>query len=123
MKRSGLECAAIAVLVTLSLSGVARAADTSLYEWWNYERDFYRAYDQSEKAQKFEATLLQIIEKSDEAGRKPPPGLLGEYGYVLYKRGETKSAIEYFQREASEWPESEALMKRIIERAQKGLGS
>ena len=60
---------------------------------------------------------LTIVELSG------PPGLLAEYGYVLYKRGEAKSAIEYFEREVTEWPESEALMKRIIERAKKGSDS
>jgi len=40
--------AAIASLITLTLSGVGHAADTSLYNWSTYERDLLESYVQPE---------------------------------------------------------------------------
>jgi hypothetical protein len=113
----------IASLMALTLSGFAHAADTSMYYWLNYERDLLQSYVQPEDLKEFEATLLNIIKTSDESDRKPPPGVLAEYGYLLYERGEFDPAIEYFEREAREWPESVVLMNRIIKRAKEGAGS
>jgi len=123
MRRSRPWLIAIASLVALTFSGVGHAADASLYDWSNYERDFCRPCDEPEKLKAFETTLLQIIKKSDEAGRKPPPGVVAEYGYMLYERSEFDTAIDYFEREAREWPESQVLMKRMIARAREGGGS
>lgn len=123
MNRSRLKLTAIASLMTLALSGVGHAADKTMYYWSTYVRDLHLAFLNPEKVKDFEATLLRIIKKSDESGRKTPPGLLAEYGYLLYERGEFDSAIDYFKREAGVWPESAALMNRIIKRAQQGSGS
>ena len=123
MNRSRLMLIAIASVMTLMLAGVGHTADTPLYYWSSYERDLYRSYDQLENVKDFEATLQQIIKKSDESARKPPPGMLAEYGYLLYQRGEFESAIDYFEREAREWPVSALLMNRIIKQAQEASGS
>ena len=122
MNRSRLMLTAFASLMILTLTGVGHTADTPIYDWSSYERDLYRSYVEVEKLKNFEATLQYIIKKSDESGRKPPPGVLAECGYLLYKRGEFDSAIGYFEREAREWPESAVLMNRIIRRAQEASG-
>jgi hypothetical protein len=123
MNISRLMLTVIASLMALTFSGFAHAADTSMYYWLDYERDLLQSYVQPEDLKEFEATLLNIIKTSDESDRKPPPGVLAEYGYLLYERGEFDPAIEYFEREAREWPESVVLMNRIIKRAKEGAGS
>ena len=62
-------------------------------------------------------------QRSDSSGRKIGPGILAEYGYLLLKRGETESAIPYFEREAEVWPESRVFMRWVIEQARGGSGS
>jgi len=115
--------AAVVPLAALALASVGCASDTRTYYWSSYQYDLYRSYYEPSKAKKFEATLLRIIKKSDASGRKIPPGVLAEYGYFFYQRGEFDSAIHYFEREALEWPESEVLMERVIEQAREGLES
>ncbi len=113
---------AIALAAALALAGVAGAADPPrMYLWSSYERDMFDAYerpDDEERQLELAATLLRIIRSSDEAGRKPPPGVVAEYGWVLFRRGELYAAIDHFRREATLWPESEKLMERLIRRAQ-----
>lgn len=119
--------ALLTVTVILSAPALgARATEDRLYYWSSYERDLFQAYyrpKQTERWQTFEATLLRIIEESDAAGRKPPPGLLAEYGYFLAERGEYDTAIEYFEREATEWPESAGWMERLIAKVREAAGS
>ncbi|MDH4110153.1 MAG: DUF4810 domain-containing protein [Gammaproteobacteria bacterium] len=107
--------AALVVLLWLPSTGVAD--DQFKYYWSTYEYDLFYANtspDDPEKAERLEATLLKIIKQSDTSGRKPPPGILAEYGFFLYERGQTDEAIEYFEREAGQWPESRVFMERVI---------
>jgi len=118
---------AVALLLALAIAGPAEAKDPPrLYYWSTYEQEMFLAYDQpddEDRQMKLAATLLRIIQKSDEAGRKPPPGVVADYGYFLYQRGEYYSAIDHFRREAKLWPESKTLMDRMIRRAQEEAGS
>ena len=108
----------------LALASVGCAGDKRTYNWSSYQNDLRNQMSGSpESASKFEATLKRIIERSDSSGHKAPPGLMAEYGFILYQRGEKESAISYFEREAREWPESASFMKRIIEDARGGSGS
>ena len=125
-KRNAISCAA-ALLLTLVIAGLAEAKDPPrLYYWSTYEQEMFLAYDQpdnEDRQMKLAATLLRIIQKSDEAGRIPPPGVVAEYGYFLFQRGEYYAAIDHFRREATMWPESKTLMDRMIRRAQEEAGS
>ena len=123
MNLSRFQLAAIASLIILIFPGVIHAAAEDTYYWSSYERDLFLAYDQHAKMGNFEATLIRIIKNSEETGRKPPPGVLAEYGYILFGHGEFEFAIDYFERESREWPESAVLMNRIIKRAQDEAGS
>jgi len=123
MNRSRLTLTAVASLTALVLVGVGQAADSSLYDWANYERDLHKALTEPKKAVILEVTLKEMIAEADAAGRKPPPGVLAEYGYFQLKAGDTEAAIKLFEREAREWPESEVLMKRMIDRARKEADS
>ena len=92
-------------------------ADDRQYYWSSYERDMFYANsypDNLARLEKLEATLLKIIETSAASERKPPPGILAEYGYFLYERGQVDAAIEYFEREAGQWPDSRVFMEKII---------
>ena len=108
-------------VMLLSIAGLAEAKDPPrLYLWDSYEQDMFLAYaqpDNSSRQMKLAATLLRIIEKSDKAGRKVPPGMVAEYGYFLYQRGEYFAAIDHFRREATTWPESKTLMDLMIRKA------
>jgi hypothetical protein len=114
----------VLLVAVLVLASVGCASDDRTYYWSSYQDDLYKAYKSPKgRADDFEETLLRIIEKSDQSGRKTPPGVLAEYGYFLYQRGEFDSAIHYFEREAREWPESAVLMETMIRQAREGSES
>lgn len=111
---------AAAIAIAMSLADTSLADDETTYYWSSYERDLFDTYSDSENLTKLGQTLLRIIKTSDTSGRKPPPGILAEYGYTLLRRGDTDVAIEYFEREAGQWPESRVFMNRVIARVRQG---
>ena len=116
----------LVAVLALSMAGLAEAKDPPLlYYWDTYERDMFLAYDQPENTDrqlKLAATLQRIIQKSDKAGRKAPPGVVAEYGYFLFQRGEYYAAIDHFRREATTWPEAKTLMDLMIRKAKDEAG-
>ena len=108
------------------LASVACAGGPSrMYLWSGYQWSAYSGNQINRggpDSPKFETTLKQLIAKSDASGRKPAPGILAEYGYLLLKRGDAAAAIPYFEREAREWAESEAFMRQVITQAREVAG-
>ncbi|MDH3760013.1 MAG: DUF4810 domain-containing protein [Gammaproteobacteria bacterium] len=114
---------AITAMAIQALFGVVYAADKRMYYWSGHQRVITSANNTPGKIKSSEAALLKLIKKTDEAGRRVAPGLLAEYGYFFFERGEFDTAIYWFEREIGEWPESAVLMKKMIERAREGLNS
>jgi hypothetical protein len=108
----------VPLLLSVLLLGTACAAPT-LYYWGSYEDDLYRSYKNPEEEGRFHASLLQIIQKSDQKAQKPPPGICAEYGYALYKDGKLEQAVAYLEREQREWPRSAPLMEKLIANMQR----
>lgn len=128
MNKSHLRIATIAsfIIVTLAIQtffSVSHAAKKNMYYWSGYQQAISSANDTAERVKTSEASLLGLIEKSDAAGRKIAPGVLGEYGYFFFERGEFDTAIYWFEREIGAWPESAVLMKKMIARARAGSAS
>ncbi len=112
-------------LLLLASIGCAQRS-TRTHDWSGYQWSAYSGNQINRggpESKRFEETLQRIIERSDAAGRKIAPGVLAEYGYLLLKRGETESAISYFEREVEEWPESETFMTWAIAQAREVSGS
>jgi hypothetical protein len=111
--------------LALLLASVGCARDTRMYYWSSYQWSAYSGNQITRggpESKRFEETLKRILERSDAAKRKPPPGVAAEYGYLCFQRGEMDTAVQHFEREAREWPESEVFMRRMVERA-RGSGS
>lgn len=129
MRRFPVRWVMACCLAAFALTSVGCASDNRTYVWSSYQHDFYESVprhvkdDPQKLSKRLEATLKRIIAKSDAAKRKVPPGLLAEYGYFFFQRGEMDSAVTWFEREAREWPESAALMQRMVAQARAGSGS
>jgi hypothetical protein len=95
-------------------------AQPGLYEWGPYEGDVLELYESPspETEREFAADLETLILEARKAGRKTPPGVAAEYGFLQYKAGKSSVAVEYFDLERRNWPESAVLMTRLIERLQ-----
>lgn len=87
------------------------------YYWGGYETDLYSYYKSPQTPEdqaRFMTQLSALIAEAQELQKLVPPGIYAEYGYALSRTGKYPEAIEYFEKEASAWPESKPLMERVI---------
>jgi hypothetical protein len=101
------------VLALLPLITVG-CATSSLYEWGDYEADMYKAYKSPDDEVEFEETLVVMMNRAQKKGTRVPPGIYAEYAYQLFEENKLGEAIVYLQKESDAWPESTALMVRLI---------
>ena len=97
-------------------AGLAGCAPPALYQWGEYEDSLYRRYVKEDIAGA-EAYLRETLVAAELKSRVPP-GVYADYGFLLYRRGDYAGAIEKFEREKRAFPESAALMSKLIERIQ-----
>ena len=101
------------ILALLPLITVG-CATSSLYEWGDYEADMYKAYKSPDDEVEFEETLVVIMNRAQKKGTRVPPGIYAEYAYQLFEESKLDAAIVYLQKESDAWPESTALMVRLM---------
>ncbi|MGR8929634.1 MAG: DUF4810 domain-containing protein [Gammaproteobacteria bacterium] len=101
-----------ALLILLPLTG---CAPQGLYYWGDYESSLYERYVENGN-QQTDAYLRNTFTEAANYQRKVPPGVHADYGFVLFTRGDKAGAISYFQKERELYPESQALMNKLIER-------
>jgi hypothetical protein len=99
------------ILSVILLSGCAR----SLNYWSNYSHTLYKYKKvQTEDAlAKHKRCVEKIIRKSEEKGKKVPPGIYCEYGYYLLMEGDSNLSVEYFDKEVMAYPESETFINTL----------
>jgi len=95
-------------------AGLAGCAPPALYQWGEYEDSLYRRYVKEDIAGA-EAYLRETLVAAELKSRVPP-GVYADYGFLLYRRGDYAAAIEKFEQEKRAFPESAALMSKLIER-------
>lgn len=110
---------ASAILLLVAISGMTGCATTSLYDWGNYEDSLYLRYTDHDFNQA-ESYLSQSLPSTAHPSRIPP-GVYADYGFLLYRRGDYSGAIQYFEKEKQIFPESSALMTRLIDRVQQKI--
>ena len=99
-------------IFTVAIATTA-CAPTTLFEWGSYEPALY-AYAQNPENR---GVYQEALEKAIQRGRDRnavAPGLLAELGYLHMEAGETSQAIALFEEERERFPESAALMTRVI---------
>lgn len=105
-------CRQVVLLLSLALSGCT----TSLHDWGNYSSELYQYYKSPtpEQQVEFQTELERVFARTEAKGERPAPGLYAEYGNLLLESGNSKLAIEYFDKERNAWPESAKLMDALI---------
>ena len=103
------------------LMGSCATAPKTLYAWHDYADKTYeyskRPTDEL-KTQVLEEYQLMVDKQNGTRG-VVPPGMLAEYGYMLYKLGNTEEGLKYMRREIDLYPESEKYISRIIKQLEK----
>lgn len=107
------QCVCLGLVIGAGPTGCAPPA---LYQWGEYEDSLYRRYVKEDIAGA-EAYLRETLVAAELKSRVPP-GVYADYGFLLYRRGDYAGAIEKFEQEKRAFPESAALMSKLIERIQ-----
>lgn len=103
---------------TLSVClAMASGCVNTRYAWNDYDQKLYHHYRDPVKYDEFIAQLKEIVADGEESGRIPP-GLYAEYGFTLYEKGNFQESSKYFKLESDKWPESRALMAKMINNAE-----
>lgn len=105
---------AVVALSFLTLAGCSNISDAGYY-WGNYATTLY-AYQKSpspETLAQHEKELRDIIEYSNDNQLKVPPGIYAELGYIDQGRGESDTALSFYQQEIATYPESQAFLERL----------
>ncbi|MFL5405223.1 MAG: DUF4810 domain-containing protein [Myxococcales bacterium] len=107
-----------AAIALLACAGpFACATQSTMYRWGGYDQTLYDHYKNPQSRDEFVARLSGIIEAAEKSGQVVPPGCYAEYGWALYEGGRTAEAVVYFEKEKKQWPESSALMDKLIRNA------
>lgn len=112
MYRNLLARLGLGILFLLAMSG---CAPQGLFYWGDYETSLHDRYVAND-AEHPEGRLRNTLLEAENQNRRVPPGVNADYGFMLYKRGDKAGAIAYFDKERQLYPESSALMNKLIER-------
>ena len=101
------------VMIWLLLLG--GCAKPGLYYWGEYEASLGDRYIDNNPAPTEERLRTTIVE-AEKRNQKIPPGVNADYGFLLFTRGDKAGAISYFEKEKQLYPESAALMLKLIDK-------
>lgn len=98
------------------LAGVLLLAGCAptLYYWGDYTESLEQRYEKENPNRAEQLLREQMTEYN--TGNKVPPGIYADYGFLLYRRGDTGGAIAFFEKEKKTFPESALLMDKLINR-------
>ncbi|MBI3767873.1 MAG: DUF4810 domain-containing protein [Deltaproteobacteria bacterium] len=106
--------AAFAAVLAASAAGCGVAP---LYHWGRYEDSLYKRSVDGD-GDEARTAVEETIEAAEHHGQRVPPGVYADYGFLLFQRGQHDLAARYFGKEAQAFPESAALMNRLIAKIQ-----
>jgi len=89
------------------------------YDWNQYDQRLYKYYKNPEAATEFVSVMEAHVHSLEATGKKPAPGLYAELGTFYLKKGDAKTAVQYYNKEMLTWPESKGLMVALIANADK----
>jgi hypothetical protein len=89
------------------------------YDWNQYDQRLYDYYKDPAASTEFVKSMEAHLKAVEASGRKPAPGLYAEVGTFYLKQGDMKTAIQYYNKEMTAWPESKGLMTALIASADK----
>ncbi len=95
--------------------GLVGCSAPSIYHWGKLENGLHDRYVNEDHAQA-DVYLLETITTAEQQHLRVPPGAYADYGFLLFRRGDRRGAIAYFEKEKLLFPESSAFMTKLIER-------
>ena len=89
-----------------------------IYDWGAYEELLYQSFVEPGKADPLTQLerLTRQIQRTEARGRRIPPGVRVQVGYLHSQLGQAAEAAEYFRAEKAFFPESTVFVDGILER-------
>jgi hypothetical protein len=106
------------VLYIIFATSIVGCATPTIYHWGEFEEGLHDRFVNEDHAQA-DVYLLETINTASEQNFKVPPGAYADYGFILFRRGDHEGAKAYFEKEKNAFPESSALMTKLIEQVKK----
>jgi hypothetical protein len=95
----------ILILVVLLAGCATSTKPQPLYQWESYQDQVYGYFKGGDKEKQI-AALEQDLEKMRAKGHVAPPGFHAQLGLLYADTGNESKAMENFQAEKSQYPES-----------------
>lgn len=109
------------LMVAIAAMGLSACASGPKYNWGNYQESLHDYYSDPAGGPAYVADLDGIL-AAEGKGKKVPPGIYAEAGYMALSKGDTQRAIDLFTREKATWPESATFMEKAIQNARGDTG-
>lgn len=109
-------------LIVFCICCLLSGCTKTIFFWGDYEDSLYESYVENDP-QQAHLKLNRTILEGENQKQRLAPGIYAEYGFILFQRGDASGAIQYFLKEKQQYPESTALMNKLIskiEEKQKG---
>jgi hypothetical protein len=101
------------ILLTAILALGCAAPPKTAYDWGKHDDRLYDLMKDPAKLEAYGQSLRALIEAHPD-GKRLPPGVCGEFGFVLLASGKPGEAQRYFALEKTYYPESSKIMDRMI---------
>lgn len=112
-----LATVAVGACATALLVGCASSGPAPLYHWGNYTA---HSYDHLRQAQPAAAQLARMQQQLDQAASQSlpmPPGFYAHMGWLHAQLGQRSEALQAWQREQQQFPESAAYLQTLMARS------
>lgn len=111
----------IFAVLTLLLAMASCSVNKPLYSWGKYEHVTYNYLkNQDEKSvQELVKTYESLINNQDGSRRTVPPGVYADYGFLLLQLNKVEEGRAMLAKEVELYPESAALVARILKMTEK----
>ena len=100
-------------LLAIFFLAFACTGPKTTYDWGTHDERFYDLMKDPAKLEAYGQSLRALIESHPD-GRRLPPGICAEYGFILLSAGRPNEAEPFFLLEKKYWPESSQLMDRMV---------
>jgi len=92
-------------------------ASKTHYQWGIYEDRLHADYIHPGELSPLDAAeiLTTDVSATVEKGEKVPPGVLAHIAYLYFQAGELDTAIEFFNREKTQFPESSKFIDTLLD--------
>lgn len=104
------------LMILLTILVISGCQSKNVYYWGDYNETLYVHYQtmSEHSLSEYKETLLDIVEISNNKGKKIPPTTYFELGYIELVKGNNTGAENYLYKERELYPESNKVVEMLL---------